>query len=210
MDRINDLESAVDRLTRYQSGMYLTTSEHNCIAAVTAKIEPVNRFENGLNTSGLASVLEFRGSSSSSSSGGAWFATGQKITVRNIFDRPLQKSERFTFSKDKNGVWYPCVPLGGGLVHVGDPGPCGLEQTMIGKTDADGVPAAYDETSPGVGYVFGYYYDFETRHLEPKSPNQSGANNIRVLNSTPNNIGADKFVQCKLINGVWFVDVEPC
>ena len=210
LDRINDLEATVDRLVRYQNGMYVTTSEHNCVAAMATDIEGVDAYGfNGITTSGLASVIEFRGNKGVT--GGyveRWWATGQKITVRNILERKLFKGERWTFSKDKNGVWYPCVPLGTGIsAIVGEPSNA-LEQAMIGKTGDGGISGMQEDT-PGAGYVAPHVYDHNTRKLEPLrtagSPKWA-----RVMNMASSPVSGGKFIQCKLINGAWFVDVEPC
>ena len=69
-----------------------------------------------------------------------------------------------------------------------------------------GIPAAISKTQPTSEEIEKRFFDTDTKEIKPFDPPEF----YDVYNHTLGDVGPEKFIQAKKIDGVWFVDVEPC
>lgn len=76
--------------------------------------------------------------------------------------------------------------------------------TAFFYTGATGIPAAASKQQPGSEELWRQTFDSETGTIDPANEKEM------VYNHTMSAVGPEKMIQCKKIDGAWFIDVEPC
>lgn len=78
--------------------------------------------------------------------------------------------------------------------------------TAFFYTGATGIPAASSKFQPNKAELEKRQFDPDTGEVKSSSPQEYE----HVYNHTLSAVGAEKLIQAKKIDGVWFIDVEPC
>jgi hypothetical protein len=119
-----------------------------------------------------------------------------KIKVYNHRKTPIWKDEQFHVAVDTWGDYY----------RIRDRS----HYTSFFLTGDEGIPAA-NGYQPEYASCKRYFFNKNSGVLEFVEDSViAGAVYENVYNHTENPIGSDKLIQAKLIDGHWFVDVEPC
>jgi len=118
------------------------------------------------------------------------------LKVYNHRKTPIWAGERFHVSRDVWGDYYRVS---------------GYTETAFFLTGDEGIPAASGQFNPQSAECERHYFNEGSGVIDPSTDPADGTPVFEtVYNHTTNAVAADKLIQAKIIDGAWFIDVEPC